>query len=436
MSGVPVLTAVSDARWEADLVSALHGSEHGVIVVRRCVDLADLLAAAAAGLARAVVLSADLRRLDRDALARLALARVAVVGLVPTADEPAEIRLRQLGVGQVLPHDAGPAAVTAAVMTAVAELAAQPPPGRPARDHADPATALPQLPEDPALEGDDLVAGGRLVAVWGPTGAPGRTTVAVNVAVELAELGETVLLVDVDSYGGVVAQSLGLLDESPGLAAACRQANAGTLDVAALRRLALEVRPGLRVLTGISRSDRWPELRPAALDQVLRLGRQLATVTVADCGFCLEQDEELAYDTAAPRRNGATLAVLDAADTVLGVSAADPIGLQRYVRGLAELAEAVPGVVPLTVVNRLRKGVVGPGDPRREIAAALERYAGVAAVHIIPDDPAALDAALAAGRSVAEAAPSSPARKALRELAASLVGRRSTPTRRRFVGRL
>ena len=68
MTGVPVLTAVSDARWEADLVSALGGSEHGVTVVRRCVDLADLLAAAASGLARAVVLSADLRRLDRDAV--------------------------------------------------------------------------------------------------------------------------------------------------------------------------------------------------------------------------------------------------------------------------------------------------------------------------------------------------------------------------------
>jgi Flp pilus assembly CpaE family ATPase len=118
------------------------------------------------------------------------------------------------------------------------------------------------------------------------------------------------------------------------------------------------------------------------------------------------------------------------------VSAADPIGLQRYVRARAELAEAVPGLVPLTVVNRLRKGVVGPGDPRREIAGALERYAGVAAMHVIPDDPAALDAALAAGRSLAETAPGSPARKALRDLAASLVGRRTAPARRRFVGRL
>jgi MinD-like ATPase involved in chromosome partitioning or flagellar assembly len=436
VSGVPVLTAVSDARWEADLVSALRGSDHGVTVVRRCVDLADLLAVAASGLARAVVLSADLRRLDRDALVRLAVAKVAVVGLVASGDESAERRLRQLGVSQVLAHDAGPAQVTAAVVSAVAELASTPARGRASRDLGDPASALPGPPEDEEPAGDLAAGLGRLVGVWGPTGAPGRTTVAVNVAAELAELGETVLLVDVDTYGGVVAQSLGLLDESPGLAAACRQANAGTLDVPALNRLAVEVRPGLRVLTGISRADRWPELRPAALEVVLRLARHLATVTVADCGFCLETDEELAYDTAAPRRNGATLTVLDAADTVIAVSAADPVGLQRYVRALGDLAEAVPGRTPLTVVNRLRKTVVGPGDPRREIAGALERYAGVSSLHVIPADPDALDAAMAAGRSLAEAAPSSAARRAIRELAGSLVGRRPATPRRRLASRL
>jgi MinD-like ATPase involved in chromosome partitioning or flagellar assembly len=436
VTGVPVLTAVSDARWEADLVSALRGSDHGVTVVRRCVDLADLLAAAASGLARAVVLSADLRRLDRDALVRLSVARVAVVGLVAAGDESAERRLRQLGVDHVLGHDAGPAQVSAAVVAAIAELAAAPAGRRPVRDLGDPASALPDPPDRSVSEADVAAGLGRLIAVWGPTGAPGRSTIAVNVAAELAELGETVLLVDVDTYGGVVAQSLGLLDESPGLASACRQANAGTLDVPALSRLAVEIRPGLRVLTGISRADRWPELRPAALDIVLRLARHLASVTVADCGFCLEQDEELAYDTAAPRRNGATLAVLDAADTVLAVSAADPVGLQRYVRALADLGEAVPGRAVLTVVNRLRKGVVGPGDPRREIAGALERYAGVSSVQVIPEDREALDAAMAAGRSLVESAPSSAARRAIRELAASLVGRRPPSSRRRLVSRL
>ena len=72
---VPVLTAIADPTLEADLVATFGGSGHGVHVVRRCVDLADLVATASAGLARAAVLSADLRRLDGDA--------VLIVGICP-----------------------------------------------------------------------------------------------------------------------------------------------------------------------------------------------------------------------------------------------------------------------------------------------------------------------------------------------------------------
>lgn len=429
---VPVLTAVSDPRWEADLSSGLSRDDHGVQVVRRCVDLADLLSAAAAGLARAVILSADLRRLDRDALSRLALAHVAVVGLVDAADESADRRLRQLGVTHVLAHDASSAQVSEAVHAAVADL--DTPPSIDAMlDWADPATSpLEPTSADGVDRATDVAPGaGRVVAVWGPVGSPGRSTIAVNVAAELAALGHPTLLIDADTYGGVVAQLLGVLDEAPGLAAACRLANHGSLDVRGLAGVALELRPTLRVLTGITRADRWLEIRPSALRAVLDLARSFAAFTVVDCGFCLEQDEELAYDTAAPRRNGAALAVLEGADDVLGVAAADPVGLARYVRALPDCAAIVRGQVPLTVVNRLRRGVVGPGDARREVAAALERYAGVTEIHVVPADGEAVDAALAAGRTLAEVAPASPAREAIRAIAAHLAGEPNPGRRRR-----
>ncbi len=414
---LPVLTAVTDAVWESDLVAALDRSDLGVAVVRRCVDLADLLATAATGSARGVVLSADLRRLDRDALARLEACGVAVVGLVPADDEPAERRLRQLGVRTVLPADAPPAEIAEAVVRAAGGRGADAPvqgaPGEPA--------PLPAAGAGPAR--------GRVLAVWGPTGAPGRTTVSVGVAGELADLGRSTLLVDADTYGGAVGQVLGLLDEAPGLAAACRLGNAGGLDVAELARLALRLTPSLRVLTGISRADRWPEVRPAALEGVLECARGLCAMTVVDCGFGLEQDEELAYDTAAPRRHGATLEVLARADVVLAVGSADPVGLQRLVRGLAELREAVPGVQPVVVANRLRPTAV-PGDAEAEVRAALRRYAGVETSVCVPMDVAGLDAAVAAGRTLAEVAPRSAARAALRALAGSLAGVPAVPRRR------
>jgi Flp pilus assembly CpaE family ATPase len=245
--------------------------------------------------------------------------------------------------------------------------------------------------------------------------------VAVGLADEAARLGVSTLLVDADVYGGVVAQLLGLLDESPGLAGAARLASAGTLDVAALVRLAWAVRPELRVLTGLARADRWPELRPRAVAAVLEEARRLAELVVVDCSFSLEDDEELSFDTAAPRRNGATLAVLDAADTVLCVSGADPIALQRSVRALDELRDVLPEVDPVLVVNQLRRGPV-PGDPEAEISAAVERFSGRNVRFFLRADRAATDAALASGRTLAEVAPRSPLRAGLRSLAAVLAG--------------
>ncbi len=428
---VPVLAAVTGASWEAALVAGLERTPTGITVVRRCVDLADLLAAASTGTARGALLSADLRRLDRDALARLAAARVAVVGLFAPADEQAETRLRQLGVVHVLPADAAPADIAAAMSAALTDQEAGQD-GRAGTAWSQPLEALPDaaVPVDtaPAVEPGT----GRLVAVWGPTGAPGRTTVAVTVAAELAASGISTLLADADVYGGVVAQVLGFLDEAPGLAAAARLANNGQLDVAALASAAPQAAPNLRVLTGISRADRWPELRPSALDQVWELARSLAAVTVVDLGFCLEQDEELSFDTAAPRRNGATLATLAAADTVLAVGAADPVGMQRLLRGLAQLREVVPGALPRVVLNRVRRSAVG-AEPEAQLAEALERYAGIRDVAFIAEDREGLDAALLQARTLGEISPDSRARAALAAVAAGLVGR-PAPKRRR--GRL
>jgi Flp pilus assembly CpaE family ATPase len=409
-----VFTAVTGAAWESELVGELDRADHGVTVVRRCVDVAELLAAAATGTGQAALLSADLRRLDSDAVSRLAAAGVAVVGLVEPGDQRAVDRLQRLGVARVLPVDAEPEVIARALREAVE--------GVPTAGHdvADTRGAL-AAPATPGKAGERPAGRGRVVAVWGPTGAPGRTTVAVGLADEAARLGVPTLLVDADVYGGVVAQVLGLLDESPGLAGAARQASTGALDDAALVRLAWSVRPQLRVLTGLARADRWPELRPRAVAAVLEEARRLAALVVVDCSFCLEEDEELSFDSAAPRRNGATLAVLEAADTVLCVSGADPVALQRSIRALGELRDALPEVQPSVVVNQVRRGPV-PGDARQEIGDALARFAGTDVIAFLPADRRATDAALAAGRTLAEVAPSSALRTELRTLAASLGG--------------
>ena len=254
---------------------------------------------------------------------------------------------------------------------------------------------------------------GRVVAVWGPAGAPGRTTVSIGLADEAARLGVSTLLADADPYGGTVAQTVGLADETSGLALASRDAVTGRLDTVRLAQRSRQLRPRLRVLTGLSRADRWRELRPAGLPFVLEESRRLSELTVLDCGFCLEQDEAIT----GPQRNGATLVALAAADTVLCVAAADPVGLHRLTRGLDDLRAALPGVVSLIVANRVTSRVAS-GD----IAVALRRWGGVEAGAHLPADPAALDTAARAGATLAETAPTSPLRRSLVELACALTG--------------
>ena len=405
MSRLAVLLALADPQAESLLEKALARGTRRLSVVQRCPDLEDLLVTAATGVAEAVLVSPDLPHLDRESLSRLLALGVVTVGVA--RDEEGERRLRQLGVVDVQPGGAPVAAVAAAVHEAVARRHDAPAPG-----FAHAVVAAPPVVDD---EPEPERGTGRVVAVWGPTGAPGRTTVALGLSHELASRGWPTLLVDADVYGGSVAVALGLRDEAPGLAAACRLANLGALDVPALEGLTEQVSPTLSVLTGIGRAERWPEVRPAGVEVVLELGRRVAAVTVVDCGFSLEQDEEITYDTLAPRRNGATLAVLEQADLVVVVGSADPVGAQRLVHGLAELREAVPEARTTVVVNRVR-GSAAPG----ELAAALQRD-GVERWAILPLDDAAFVTALGRGRPVAAG---TLARQAFERLAGALVGAR------------
>lgn len=432
-AGLPsVLTAVS-ARWDGPVVAAVEASRQ-LTIARRCADLADLLAAAASGLGRVALVSGQLRGLTLSTVATLRDGGVEVVGLADPDDDQGELRLWQLGVRSVVSATAAPHELVAALLDAAGA-------GHHAGAGADrsevgggwvPESLGEAAGADPILASLAAAAAdidpipvrdtlGHVVAVWGPTGSPGRTTVAVNLAVELALLGREVLLIDADTYGGCVAQTLALLDEAPGIATAARAAEQGTLDLAALARLALQVRPGLRVLTGISKAERWPEIRGAALERVLQVCRALVDDVVVDVGFCLEDDEELSYDTQAPRRNQATLTTLQLADAAVVVGGCDPVSLQRLVRGLQELG-TVRAPEPIVVVNRVRSGPVG-SQPERLVADALERFAGVVQVHTIPDDPAAFDAAMLAGRALAEIVPAAPARRAFLEVVGEVARR-------------
>jgi MinD-like ATPase involved in chromosome partitioning or flagellar assembly len=262
---------------------------------------------------------------------------------------------------------------------------------------------------------------GSTIAVWGPAGAPGRTTLAINLAAEIAAHGHTVVLADADSYGGAVAPALGLLDEAPGFAAACRLAATDSLTRQELERVAARYNSpqgAFWVLTGIGRPSRWSELSAERVTTTITTCARWVDYVVVDTGFSLESDEEISSDLFAPRRNAATLAALRAADRVVAVGLADPVGMSRFLRSHVDLLEVVPDVPVSVVMNRVRASAVGLGA-RAQVISTLGRFAGIEPAAVLPEDRAGLDAAVLTGRTLRDAAPKSPVREAIVRLVQS-----------------
>jgi MinD-like ATPase involved in chromosome partitioning or flagellar assembly len=240
------------------------------------------------------------------------------------------------------------------------------------------------------------------------------------------------VLVDADPYGGSVAQVLGVLDEVSGLLAATRLAGAGTLEqrFGSLQR-GLDAR--LSVVTGLPRPDRWTEVRPGTVEAVLEVARTRGHVVV-DTGFSLEEDPATDYGSR-PGRNQLTVDALTAADEVVAVGTADPVGLSRLARGLVELRETVGPVPVRLVVNRMRATL---GWAEHDVASMVAGFARPVGLHFLPEDRESVDRALVTGRTLTESAPDAALVRALTQVADALApppgaatGRRGRLRRRR-----
>ncbi|WP_456698268.1 AAA family ATPase [Aeromicrobium sp. P5_D10] len=351
-----VVIAAGDAAWEAEAIRELESSP-SLRLVRRCVDVADLLAVARSERAAAAIVSVELAGLDVDTVHRLERSGVrvaAVQGDQARCDALGVTRrLRLGGLDEILRESPGPAKT--------AGEAAAP-----------------------------------VVAVWGPAGAPGRSTVALALGSAAAGRGIDTILVDADTYGGALGQMLGMLDDVSGLVAACRAAN--QVRAHEVTDHLLDVDPGLRLLTGVPRADMWPQIRAGALDVVLTRLRTTADLIVVDCGFSLEEG-------AGPNgRNQTTLQLLDLAASVVAVGKPDPVGLSRLIRGLHDLGDVSGQREAIVVVNQMRSSL---GWGEREVGSMLLRLTGHEPAVFLPFDQSGLDLAAVSGRCPQESASSS-----------------------------
>lgn len=398
-----VLLAVD---FEFDLILfELLSDVDDVTIVARPADEVELLALSRTGSADVVIVGQYFPGLDAEVVAAINASGTAVLGFGGDSET-----MGRLGI------------VHSVESAADAETIAR------ALDDVRDSTVVPPRPASPP---GTKRGHGRIITVWGTGSSPGRTLTAVNLGDHAARQGHRSVVVDADTVAAMVGTTLGLTEESSHLASLCRleAEKSPPADVSALPHAA--IREDFFAITGLTRPDRWPEIRASVLGSVLARLATMFDLVVVDVSDRVDPDDDFAdpfYD-----RHCATRAALDAADTVLVLAAGDPIGLQRLVKLLGTpRAESMRDRMRIGI-TKVRAGAVGhPAESR--IREVLSRFVRMDPDFVLSDDRATADSAMLAGHTLHEDNPRSVLSQELSALAADLLPARKR-SRRTGIGR-
>jgi MinD-like ATPase involved in chromosome partitioning or flagellar assembly len=222
----------------------------------------------------------------------------------------------------------------------------------------------------------------QIIAVTSPHGSTGKTTVSINIALELAAEKYSVLLIDADLEGPSIANYFCLSDLPAGLVGALRIANQHRFDQTQLERLSIKIpKSPITVLPGVI-SDQALELTSESIQAILEVAKANFDFVVVDLGSLkLKQGFDL------------TSEVVRMSDEVVLVALADPIGIFRLLRVEKHLLSLTEQ--PKLIVNRLRNSVIS--QAKSEIKTTLAGLGAIEAAAFLPDDPVHVDQATRLG---------------------------------------
>lgn len=360
---------------EAEVVKILNARASMFNVTHRCADLAELEAAVEAGAGNVVVTDAAFAGVDAALIDRLHAGNVFVLLTCPDALEHAAI-----GEDAWCDRNAEDVAQT---LTR----------GLRRRMLGQAATI-----ETPPVE--DAAPEGKIMVVWGTAGAPGRSTLALNLARQLADAGTAVTLVDADITAPSLLLMTGLPVEASGMAAAVTLRNRGELDTHALADLSAQIGPNLSLLTGLTRADRWRQLTSEAVADVLHTARRNGDVVVDIASGFTDEDPSLMSFVPSPEDINLDLA--RKADALVLVGRADAVGLMRL---HALLGDCLEHNVPVSaiVLNQARDGACG--SPSRASLHTVMDTIGFDCPYVIVEHSPVVDEALLRGASVIDCQP-------------------------------
>ena len=176
-----------------------------------------------------------------------------------------------------------------------------------------------------------------VLAVWGTAGAPGATTLAIGLSLELAK-SRPALLIDADFVAPSVGELLGIPHDSSGLLGALRVARNDNPPWDSIRACAAPAahNASLQVLSGI---------RPGSLGRLEAAGVSTLIDSALSSGVAVVVELKCALGDSEPTpENAATEAILRKARHLLWVGMGSDLGVSRLVREwtlLEELTEDV-----------------------------------------------------------------------------------------------
>jgi len=243
---------------------------------------------------------------------------------------------------------------------------------------------------------------GRIVAVWGPTGAPGRSTVAAALAGALAQAGR-VVLVDADLLRGSLGILLGA-GVGGNLASASRFPPPPGSPCPPDHLFPHHT--GFAVLRGVPGPAQGVSADPDGLAALLERLRRAFDLVIVDVGWALPDH---------PHGPG-HLAALRSADIVLVVAAATRLGISDSLLQYPVLAERLfaPGQAEPTVWCVLNNG---QGQHLESYTRRIKAETGLRVVSFVPHDCAAVAMAIERSIPLTAVHRDSPAAEALWRLA-------------------